>query len=606
MTAERGVDEVSGMLAAEPGGVGRPISDRAAWELLAAGAAGREVVDQAEKLLAEPLEATSDELYLAFSRTGNRTQWERVNHARRRRLTPLVLAEGIENRGRFLPAIEARLAAICAERTWVMPAHDGRLENFNGTATDIDLASAALAWQFATIDWLLGDRLDGTTRRTLRANVQRRVIEPHRLAIRGEGRPCRWLRGQTNWNAVCLAGCTGAALALTPSRGERAEFIVAAERFSRCFLAGFTPDGYCSEGLGYWNYGFSHFVLLAETVHQASGGRIDLLAQPAARAPALFGARVCISGGVAPAFADCRVHVQPSPHLLWLINRRFGLGLAAYAQFDPRAVLGDLPTAMLYAFPDAATAAPPPAAAGGGATELRSWFGDAGVLIGRPAPGTECRLGVALKGGHNDEHHNHNDLGSYVVVVGRCPVLVDPGLETYTARTFSARRYEGRLLNSFGHPVPVVAGQLQHAGREAQARVMRSTFTGAQDTLVLDLAPAYTCPELMRLERTFAYARAGAGSLTISDHVAFATPQAFGTALITLGSWERGEDGALRVRDGGEAVRVEIRAVGGEVVVEAEEIVEDAPVKPTRIGIRFAHPVTVAEITVVCTPDAGA
>ena len=37
------------------------------------------------------------------------------------------------------------------------------------------------------------------------------------------------------------------------------------------------------------------------------------------------------------------------------------------------------------------------------------------------------RLGVALKGGHNAEHHNHNDVGSYVVALAGTTPLLDPG-----------------------------------------------------------------------------------------------------------------------------------------------------------------------------------
>ena len=111
---------------------------------------------------------------------------------------------------------------------------------------------------------------------------------------------------------------------------------------------------------------------------------------------------------------------------------------------------------------------------------LRSWFEDAGVLIARPAQDSDAVLGVALKGGHNAEHHNHNDVGSYVVVVKDRAVLLDPGSEVYTARTFSAQRYESKLLNSFGHPVPVVAGQLQQTGREAHAEVLATEFTDEQ------------------------------------------------------------------------------------------------------------------------------
>jgi hypothetical protein len=48
--------------------------------------------------------------------------------------------------------------------------------------------------------------------------------------------------------------------------------------------------------------------------------------------------------------------------------------------------------------------------------------------------------------------------------LGDRPVLLEPGVETYTARTFSRRRYESQLLSSFGHPVPVVAVKLQRTG----------------------------------------------------------------------------------------------------------------------------------------------
>ena len=114
---------------------------------------------------------------------------------------------------------------------------------------------------------------------------------------------------------------------------------------------------------------------------------------------------------------------------------------------------------------------------------------------------------MALKGGNNGENHNHNDVGSYVVVSGGRAVLLDPGSEIYTARTFSRDRYESPVLSSFGHPVPLVAGRLQRTGAAARGRVVRTDFTDEQDTLVLDIASAYDEPALsapdahLRLQR---------------------------------------------------------------------------------------------------------
>jgi hypothetical protein len=576
--------DASAVLSEQPCGLGRPVTDRAAWDQLTAQGTFSGVIPQAGQLLDRPSPAPSDDLYLEYSRTGNRTSWQEVEYARRDRLMTLVLAECMEDRGRFLPAIEELIEVLCAERTWVLPAHDEDLANFNGTTTDIDLASSPLAWNLATADYLLAPRLGEATRRRIREEVSRRVLDPFEAMLAGTRPPNGWMLATNNWNAVCLAGVVGAALEQRENREDRARFVVAAEDYSRNYLAGFTADGYCSEGVDYWNYGFGHCLFLAETVLRVTGGTIDLMAAPGATAAASYGRRIQIMNGVCPAFADCGVQAHP-------------LILTPDSKSPP----ANLYEAMIRAFPQGKSAvfrlaeAPPDAG-------LRSWFREAGVLIGRPAPGSACLLGVALKGGNNAEQHNHNDIGSFVVVSRTRPVLLDPGGETYTARTFSSRRYESKLINSFGHPVPVVAGQLQRTGREAEARVVRARFTDSADTLVLDIRSAYSVPDLKSLERTFVYSREGTGSLTVTDHVEFKSPQSFGDALITLGAWQRLEDGHLVISDMAETLRVTIEADGAAYSLEPEIVRENAPVTPTRLGINLTHPVTKATITVRIEP----
>jgi predicted transcriptional regulator len=75
-------------------------------------------------------------------------------------------------------------------------------------------------------------------------------------------------------------------------------------------------------------------VLLAETIRRATGGALDLMALPEVKAPATFGARIQIIGGVAPAFADCHVDAKPAVAIMHFVNRRFGLGLADYEKLD--------------------------------------------------------------------------------------------------------------------------------------------------------------------------------------------------------------------------------------------------------------------------------
>jgi len=600
--AEPDAAAIAAMLPEHPAGLGRSITDRAAWARLAATRAYSGTVRGAEGLLKQPIPDSPDDLYLDFSKTGNRTRWQRVA-SRRRRVPAFVLAECIEGKGRFLRPLAETVAALCAERTWVMPAHDRSLANFKGSSIDIDLGSSHLGANLAMAAWLLGDRLDATTRTLIRDNLQRRIITPYLDMVAGKRKKNWWMRCTNNWNAVCLANVTVVGLAALESREQRAAFVASAREHSRNFLRGFTPDGYCSEGVGYWNYGYGYFLLLSEAIHQATRGGVDLLGQPAARAPATFATRIEIANGVYPAFADCSVGSRPSGRARHFIARRFGLGADPAADASLVSPSGDLAVAMMYSFPNSATAAPPPEKPSP-PLGPRDWFDHAGILICRPADAADCRMAVALKGGHNAEHHNHNDVGSYVVVIGETPVLVDPGAEVYTARTFSSQRYESKVLNSFGHPVPRVAGQLQRPGRKAQARVARTDFTPQADTLELDLRAAYNVPSLKALTRTFTYSRQGAGSLTVADTVAFASPQAFETALITLGKWKRPDPATLVVYDFDQAVRVRITAEGAPFDVQAETIREDVRTRtlPTRLGIRLAKPVAAATITMHIEP----
>lgn len=599
------VREIAAMLPEKPRGVGRRITDRAAWDALATHPAGRAVLHEAERLLTESLPETTDELYLDFSRTGNRTSWQNVNARRHRWLDEAALAECLENKGRFLRAFGEALASISRERTWVMPAHDPTLANFEGKTTGIDLWSAKLAWVLATADWLLGDRLEPATRQLIRQQVHRRVLDPFREMVEGREKPNGWLTGHNNWNAVCLSGVTGAALALIDSREDRAFYVASAEKLSRHFLAGIPDDGYCTEGVGYWNYGFGHYIMLAETILQATGGRVDLLQGEHVRKIAMYGLEIEIVPGVCPSFSDCSVDARPGARLLEYIGRRWVAGLSPKAARSSTWGAEPLFQAAMFAFPGdmAATRPAGPAWKGPGP---RTWFDRSGVLIGRPGTHRDCRLAVAIKGGHNAEEHNHNDVGSYMVVVDGRAVLVDPGAEVYTARTFSARRYDSKVINSYGHPVPIVAGTLQRPGRDAAAKVLRTEFTDDTNTVVFDIRASYDVPSLARLERTFTYSRREGGSLVITDDVEFRTPQKFGTALITFGKWSR-TPGGLRIEDG-PAVDVMITAEGGVPELRDEAIHEDLIAKrtPTRIGIDLPAPVTRARLGTTIRPSGAA
>ena len=606
------VQRIAAMLSESPRGMGRPISDREAWERLGQLGTFRRTVDEARGMLAEPLPELTEDIYLDHVRTGGEEVYNRYGRTVRSRFSTLIIAECVENQGRFLPAIHEAVAALCEEPTWVHAFHDPQLRNWRGEAIEIDLNSASVGWSAATAHYFLGERLDGGARSRLLSELSRRVHEPYRRMLDG-GRvflnqpvPFSWLEVTHNWNATALAHVTGAALATVEGREARAVCVAAAERYIRNFISGFPEDGSCSEGVGYWSGGFGSFLLLAETLWQATGGEVDLLDDERVELVAQYGARMEIVPGVYPVFADCVPGVVPSSDVMRFVSRRYGLGLSQWEEQEPEA--STLQFVAVHAFANSSdqvrVVGRRPADRD---ATWRSWFGDAGLYVGRPAAGRDCVMGTSFKGGCNAEHHNHNDLGSFVVAVNGKTVLADPGAEYYTARTFGPNRYESSVLNSYGHPVPVVGDRLQLPGGAARAAVVRTGFGPEEDTVAYDMRAGYDVPALVRLTRTFVFSRRGPGSLSVLDEVEFDEPTTFGTALIAFGEWTRVAPDTLRISADGESVRVRLEVNGGPFQITAEEIKEDVRVerRPIRIGINLVGAVTEASIRATITPGDG-
>jgi hypothetical protein len=599
------VEEIAGWLQPERAGVGPPASNRAAWDKLAARPGFAAVIADAAALAKQKPAELPDDLFLDFSKTGNRTRCQRALSSRDGRLATLALAECLEYRGRFIAPLCETLEAIASEKTWVMPAHDPGLNNFHGKEREMDLRATLVAWDFATVDYLLGDKLPDSTRKLIRENVRGRVLVPFREMVEGKRKPISWMRATHNWNAVCLAGITGAALALEDSPQDRAWYVAVAERYIQFFLSGFTPDGYCSEGVGYWNYGFGRFLMLGEAVRQATSGKLDLLAMPAALPPALYPTRSEIINGIYPTIADCHPGSRPDSGLARYICERFGLEVpeSARGDFAQPSAKSLAPGLMFCFLPSPLPKAPHPAI--DPAAPARTWFKDGGVLICRPAgPGPQSQFAAVLKGGHNAEHHNHNDVGSFSVVLGKNMVICDPGSEVYTARTFSGRRYDSKVLSSYGHAVPVIGGQLQKAGAASRAVVLKTDFTPEQDILELDIRSAYAVPELRTLARRFVFRRGKQPGLRVRDEIELSAPRTYETALVTWGEWKKVTEQELTVTDGNETVRVRINTGGQPFSINSETMDEDVPTprKPKRLGIALKNPVQKASVTLEIEP----
>jgi len=590
------VAEIAAMLSPERKGLGRPAFEREVWDVLASMPEAARIIDSTENLIDTPPPEVPDELYLLFTKTGNRTAYQRPYGQRSGRIQRLLMAECLEHKGRFLKALERDVIAMCDERSWTMPAHDSGLANFNGTRLTIDLGSSARGWLLSTVEWWLGEGLAPEVRKRIRGEVHRRVLDVYMKAVQEEDtRGNWWMVGNNNWNAVCTAGVVCTALNLVESPEERARYLAAAELSNPHFLSGFTDDGYCSEGMGYWNYGFGHYMILGLAVREATGVKLDFFQGEKLARIAAYARAFQIEPGRCPWFADGGGN--PSGRV-WSVVRHVYPG-AVPASFVPPSVLsGSHANVALRAFGQEPPAAP---SAEKAVLPIRDWFGDAQILLSRGAPEAGVPFGAAIKGGHNAEHHNHNDVGSYTIMLCGEAFVLDPGGEVYTRRTFSSQRYVSKFLNSYGHPVPIVAGELQAKGRAAAARVLASEFSDAMDRLVLDISGAYSAPELEKLTRTFEHNRAER-TITIADEFAFRSPQSFSTALPTYSRFVRRGGNVFLFYNARVCLQAEATLTGGEWDVQEETVENPHRKSLTRIGLSFQQPVQQGTVRLVFRP----
>jgi len=577
------------------------VTDRAAWDPWRADAFGQRVLKAARDLAAQPFPEYTDAAFLDCLARQDFTQINTVIPLTRRRQVAFLLAEAIYDRGEFLEVIGDDARRLARLRTWIHPGSDLKRLNYDGKTVEPDLGVCHFAANLAQTDAVLGPRLPADLRALIREQTNRRVFQPLRQRLETGRDLYWWIKVRHNWNAVTLSCCAEAAAALLPSAYDRAWWLAVVESLLLNSRDGYNDDGVCVEGMVYWGYGFMFYASFSELLRLATGDVIDQFDELKMARAARFPDHVEIQPGVFPTYADCGLDPQPLRWArLWLDNRLVAAapGATEPAGVDPFASMG-LQYAvepLMWMFRTREPRRPRRAAL---SPALRSWFEVSSLLVCRPGPATRRRLSALLKGGNNGTNHHHNDLGTFTVVLDGRTLVVDPGTEVYSFRTFSSHRYDSQLLNSYGHPVPRVAGRLQETGPERRTRLLASEFTDETDRIVFDLRMAYDVPGLLRLEREFLFDRRGDGAVTVTDRVEFSAPAAFESALISLGRFAH--DGWRgRLSDGPAALAVEMSCDGAPLEIVTDTI--DQPPHPTRIALRCRGDVRQATVRVVLRP----
>jgi len=574
-------------------GLGVPASNRMIWDSIAKLEFAKDVIIAAETYLINPFPIWNDSVYKIYYKTGVRDQSDAMMRSRQVLLPTLVFAECIENKGRFIPIIENVLVSFCNQPSWTLAAHDWYLDNFKGKY-GVDLHAASVANQFGQTLHLLGHKVNPKVKKLAIQNLEKRIFNPVIKSLANPGGQQFWLNITNNWNAVCVSGVTAAALATQTDLKKRAFFVTFGQQLITKFIDGFLDDGYCVEGIGYYSYGFGNFLLLRETLMNATSGKIDLLNNTKVSKMAGYPLKSEIMNGLYPAIADCRTKTEPAEWIMHHLRKNYSWEINSYAT-TPSITRVDLLSDLIQLFGNNSRLKHFSKVET--SNSIRSFFPEIGLLYSRPLKQSgKHQSGIAIMGGNNGFSHNHNDLGTYNIVLGDVLMMGDMGGPTaYTSKTFSNERYSlYKSFASFGHPVPLVDGVEQHESLQAKGMVVDTLFTDAVDRIVYDLKSGYKTDKLTQLTRSMNYERKDTTVITVTDVFKAISPIAFETALTTREQVKIVDD-KIFIYTNNKKLEVKIES-SAPYTISQTQIADYGMVAFTRIAISFTNKVNEGEI----------
>ncbi len=459
------------------------------------------IVDGASSIMSYAFEPISGSVSMDFKRSGDRLRHSGISFKKREALMHMILAESIEDKGRFMEGIFNGIWSICEESYWGVPAH------ISGTGLPdvenpvVDLFTAETAGVMAMADYFVGDKLDKINpliRKRMYHETDRRLFTP----MMKNGDKYGWMsrtKPVNNWNPWIMSNWILSTLMLERNDTRRVTMTHAAMKGLDAYLNSLGEDGGCDEGPSYWFAAGASVYDCLELLQNASAGKIDIYGNDLIKKMAGYITSTHIDGNYFVNFADADPTLTPSGMLLY----RFGK---------------DVKDTAMIEFGKWAQQKYPFKAGGSSGMRMRhlgsllslkqmdqspskfkdpanAWIGDIQILTAR----TEKGLFLATHGGHNAESHNHNDVGDFIIYVKGEPMIIDAGRGNYTARTFSSKRYELWFTQSQYHNLPIINGIGQLAGREFEAKSVKSLINEKESSLSMDIAAAY--PEAAGIER---------------------------------------------------------------------------------------------------------
>lgn len=482
-----------------PGGEWFPYpaySDREAWERLAEPFA-RQIFKVADKYLNYEWELFKPSDYLEYEKTGNRKLALPEEH-NRQAIIALTLGELADGSGKYLAKLADGLWFMCQQYSWAHYQHTGyqaSKRTLPGTDEQVislhganSAACIAVAWHFFH-DALGG--IDPAIPEAIEEAIETHVFAPFFNEAQDLGSHKIWTgfardRKLNNWASYCDHHVLTCFLLMEKDQQRLLKALRRSMQIMDFYMSDQKGDGACDEGPGYWNMSFGKVYDFARTLCDASYGKADVFGAGIIRRMGEYKSKTYFDGGWTLSFGDCSPRAVGSPALLYRFGKDVGsrelVEFALYLLRDPKRKCFKNPSlnfdqldgtyrqleTMRYQKSLMTTAEEYLSGGDFNATvaSLRKtvaseFYPETGYAVLR-----RDKWILGCKGGHNGESHNHNDVGSGILVWDTMPVILDPGVGTYTKDTFGAGRYKVWTMQSKWHACPSINGILQRNGAE--------------------------------------------------------------------------------------------------------------------------------------------
>jgi len=505
-------------------------SDRKAWDQLIA-PFREEVIAKGNKALDYQWQVVKATDYLEYERSGNRGMMEKPMNENCTVLTNLLLAELAEGKGRYIDQILNGTWHMTEMATWSLSAHLPAFQSSKRSLPQerthvIDLMAGDVGSLLSWIHYFFRDTFNTINPEIslrLKQHIQQRIIQPYldRNDMWWQGFELKGNQLVNNWNPWCNFNVLTCLLLVEDNPDIQLAGIYKTMTSVDRFIDYIKKDGACEEGPSYWGHAAGKLYDYLKILALATQNKVSIFDNPLIRNMGEYIAQSYIGGDRwVVNFADASAKGGGDPLLIY----RYGQDVHSTEMMQFARYIIDLggkgadfkPSRDIFrAFEDLRCFPQLQHTQAALPQNAYKWYLETQFLY--------LKKGVfffAAKGGFNNESHNHNDVGSFILYQDQQPLFIDAGVGTYTKKTFSDDRYSIWTMQGAYHNLPLINGADQAFGKEYKAENV--VFLPEQNKFQLDIGKAY--PKTANIEHWNRSYSLVADGLTIQDEFKIKNP----------------------------------------------------------------------------------